>query len=62
MGGDTHYENIKRYDDYIQGKYKQTRHQLKILKLNKLIMLLKKNRVHDAGKIIKDLEASYSIE
>lgn len=57
-----HYEHLKKYEDYIAGKYKQTREQIRVLKLNRLVMLLKKNRLHEAGKALKDLETSIPFE
>lgn len=32
------------------------------MKVNKLILLLRKNRLNDAQKVLKDLESSYSQE
>lgn len=59
---DPHYDHVKKYEDYINGKYKQTRMQIHVLKLNRLVMLLKKNRISDAAKALKDLEGSASHE
>lgn len=57
-----HYDHLKKYDDYINGKYKQTRNQLLLLRLNRFIMYLKKNKMNDAGKALRELEYLYPTE
>ena len=54
-----HGESIKLLDSAIHGKFRQTEDQLLSLKINKLLLVLNKNKVNEFQSILSDIEEKY---
>lgn len=48
-------ESLKMIDEFFDSSYKLSHQQIQTLKINKLSMLLRKNRTQEASKMLKDI-------